>query len=202
MANRTYLYAAKIVEDEGQYTGIGEFNYTIPFIAHLFTFVDVQRIPSLIFNDRLSGFYGRLVPENVTTFIHHIQELFHKYKTNIAPDIVAEMDKMWTQALDRLEKISAEGYTHVLMEPAEVFALGVDGDDEFDALGDELLYDMQNFDITTDTQNRLSDLEAQLQAGKFQDPTMAWEFLRELGAGFYSSVLYFDLRRITEVPGT
>ena len=118
MANRTYLYAQK----DNEFTGIGEFRYDTPFLALLFTHVDTVAIPSILFDlgdIKVGAFRGRLETTQVTDFVTKLRALFDAHRSKILPKIWEEIEPSFADITETIDRITAGGYTHVLMDPVE-----------------------------------------------------------------------------------
>lgn len=190
MANRTYLYAQK----GNEFTGIGEFRYDAPFLALLFTHIDTVAIPSLFFDlgdIKVGAFRGRLDTTQVTDFVTKLRALFDAHRSKILPKIWEEIEPNFADITETIDRITAGGYTHVLMDPVERVLL-IAGSDE------EILDEIDLIESALDDCDPewwLKHTETTLRSGALLDEEQAWWFLRELGlTGFFSPVLYFNLQ--------
>ena len=190
MANRTYLYAQK----DNEFTGIGEFRYDTPFLALLFTHVDTVAIPSIFFDlgdIKVGAFRGRLETTQVTDFLTKLRALFDAHRSKILPKIWEEIEPSFADITETIDRITAGGYTHVLMDPVERVLL-IAGSDE------EILEEVDRIESELDDCDPdwwLKYTETTLRSGALLDEEQAWWFLRELGlTGFFSPVLYFNLQ--------
>ena len=116
MANRTYLYAQK----DNEFTGIGEFRYDAPFLALLFTHIDTVAIPSILFDlgdIKVGAFRGRLETTQVTDFLTKLRALFDVHRSKILPKIWEAIEPSFAEITETIDRITAGGYTHVLMDP-------------------------------------------------------------------------------------
>ncbi|MFC2726578.1 MAG: hypothetical protein ACFN4E_05195 [Corynebacterium matruchotii] len=190
MANRTYLYAQK----DNEFTGIGEFRYDAPFLALLFTHVDTVAIPSLFFDlgdIKVGAFRGRLETTQVTDFVTKLRALFDAHRSKILPKIWEEIEPSFADITETIDRITAGGYTHVLMDPVERVLLIAGSDEEILEEVDRIESELDDYDPDW----WLKHTETTLRSGALLDEEQAWWFLRELGlTGFFSPILYFNLQ--------
>ena len=176
MANRTYLYAQK----DNEFTGIGEFRYDAPFLALLFTHIDTVAIPSILFDlgdIKVGAFRGRLETTQVTDFLTKLRALFDVHRSKILPKIWEAIEPSFAEITETIDRITAGGYTHVLMDPVERVLL-IAGSDE------EILDEIDRIESELDDCDPdwwLKHTETKLRSGALLDEEQAWWFLRELG---------------------
>ena len=189
MANRTYLYAQK----GNEFTGIGQFRYDTPFLALLFTHIDTVAIPSLFFDlgdIKVGAFRGRLDTTPVTDFVTKLRALFDAHRSKILPKIWEEIEPSFADITETIDRITAGGYTHVLMDPVERILL-IAGNDE------EILDEIDLIESALDDCDPewwLKHTETTLRSGALLDEEQGWQYLQELGlTGFFSPILYFNL---------
>ena len=120
-----------------------------------------------------------------------LRALFDAHRSKILPKIWEEIEPSFADITETIDRITAGGYTHVLMDPVERVLLIAGSDEE---ILDEIDLIESALD-DCDPDRWLKRAETTLRSGALLDEEQAWWFLRELGlTGFFSPILYFNLQ--------
>ena len=120
-----------------------------------------------------------------------LRALFDAHRSKILPKIWEEIEPNFADITDTIDRITAGGYTHVLMDPVERVLLIAGSDEEILEEVDRIESELNDCDPAW----WLKHTETTLRSGALLDEEQAWWFLRELGlTGFFSPVLYFNLQ--------